>query len=381
MDDPFALLGLPPDADERAVKRAYAAKLKTTRPDDDPEGFARLVAARDAALRRARRNAEGEPPGFRYRPVDVAALTRLAAAYPARPEPVASDPPADRLGEAIALAESLLAGEHPGDPDGWGRVFEAADALPLRARGRFETRLAEALNAALPRLPEPAATAIVGRVGEAFGWLGATRRVAGFFWPPDGRQPLPRLLERMLARLPPPARDANGLPILDPFDLDAFFGSDEHRAARTYAAARRRGRHGWGWNRIAFVSPAGWAALEGWYSAASLVLAAGLLLTPWLPQPDMPLDAARLAGLAALIVLHVGAGLAADRLSIARLVWHRRGADRISPYRDTARRRYLAEKTQRARAVVVAAALLFFLVVDLGPLSAAVQALSDLLPS
>jgi hypothetical protein len=44
------LLGLPDDADERAIKRAYAAKLKTTRPDEDPEGFQRLHEAYQAAL-------------------------------------------------------------------------------------------------------------------------------------------------------------------------------------------------------------------------------------------------------------------------------------------------------------------------------------------
>ena len=43
-------LGLGPDADERAVKRAYAARLKATRPDTDPEGFQRLNAAYQAAL-------------------------------------------------------------------------------------------------------------------------------------------------------------------------------------------------------------------------------------------------------------------------------------------------------------------------------------------
>jgi hypothetical protein len=45
-----ALLDLPDDADERAIKRAYAAKLKTTRPDEDPEGFQRLHEAYQAAL-------------------------------------------------------------------------------------------------------------------------------------------------------------------------------------------------------------------------------------------------------------------------------------------------------------------------------------------
>ena len=43
-------LGLGSDADERAVKRAYAARLKTTRPDTDPEGFQALNAAYQAAL-------------------------------------------------------------------------------------------------------------------------------------------------------------------------------------------------------------------------------------------------------------------------------------------------------------------------------------------
>ena len=43
-------LGLGPDADERAVKRAYATRLKVTRPDSDPEGFQRLNSAYQAAL-------------------------------------------------------------------------------------------------------------------------------------------------------------------------------------------------------------------------------------------------------------------------------------------------------------------------------------------
>lgn len=44
------VLGLPPDADSRTIKRTYAALLKKTRPDDDPEGFQRLREAYEAAL-------------------------------------------------------------------------------------------------------------------------------------------------------------------------------------------------------------------------------------------------------------------------------------------------------------------------------------------
>jgi hypothetical protein len=45
-----AHLDLPPDADERAIKRAYAVKLRTTRPDEDPEGFQQLNDAYQTAL-------------------------------------------------------------------------------------------------------------------------------------------------------------------------------------------------------------------------------------------------------------------------------------------------------------------------------------------
>lgn len=46
----FARLGLDAEADERAVKRAYAALLKKTRPDEDPQGFQTLHEAYQSAL-------------------------------------------------------------------------------------------------------------------------------------------------------------------------------------------------------------------------------------------------------------------------------------------------------------------------------------------
>ncbi len=56
-------LGLDADADERAVKRAYAARLKTIRPETDPEGFQALNETYQAALEWLReRPAPSETP-------------------------------------------------------------------------------------------------------------------------------------------------------------------------------------------------------------------------------------------------------------------------------------------------------------------------------
>jgi hypothetical protein len=57
---PFELLGLAADADERAIKRAYAQRLRVTRPDEDPQGFQQLHAAYQAALEYCRGMAADE---------------------------------------------------------------------------------------------------------------------------------------------------------------------------------------------------------------------------------------------------------------------------------------------------------------------------------
>lgn len=48
--DCWSILGIDPTDDERVILKAYAKSLKSCRPDDDPEGFQRLVEARERAM-------------------------------------------------------------------------------------------------------------------------------------------------------------------------------------------------------------------------------------------------------------------------------------------------------------------------------------------
>lgn len=56
MSWPWSELGLPGPAELRSIRAAYAERLKTTHPEEDPEGFQRLHAAYQEASRQARRN-------------------------------------------------------------------------------------------------------------------------------------------------------------------------------------------------------------------------------------------------------------------------------------------------------------------------------------
>lgn len=100
----FALLGLTPEADVASVKRAYARLLRTTRPDEDAEGFQRLHTAYKMVLAQVTKAAppaaSPAPAPAQEKPHRLDAVEQAAAPPPPRSSPVKKtvQPPAINLG-------------------------------------------------------------------------------------------------------------------------------------------------------------------------------------------------------------------------------------------------------------------------------------------
>lgn len=99
---PWDELGIAATRDERAIRRAYAARLKATRPEDDAEGFVRLREAYEHALWLSRQPvaAPAEPE---------APVGEPAAGEPAIPDSAVDDPAIADLAAGAAIAP--MAGE------------------------------------------------------------------------------------------------------------------------------------------------------------------------------------------------------------------------------------------------------------------------------
>ena len=123
MSTPLDYFKLQSDASERDVKRAYAKKLRSIRPDDDPVGFQQLHAMYQQALAWARRNLQLNPmptaqsaiPDRPTAPVPAnvphhaptAAVTPAPTATFAPVPPDASPAPFNPLGFLHALSQRI----------------------------------------------------------------------------------------------------------------------------------------------------------------------------------------------------------------------------------------------------------------------------------
>lgn len=115
----WAILGTEPTGDERALKRAYAKRLKVTRPEDDPAAFQELREAYEYALRHAHLFA-GELP-------EAQAAEAEAAAMAAPPMETAElwgviDEAAQEAQKLPAELWGVVAQEPAAPPELWGVV-------------------------------------------------------------------------------------------------------------------------------------------------------------------------------------------------------------------------------------------------------------------
>ncbi|MBQ1783569.1 MAG: RDD family protein [Gammaproteobacteria bacterium] len=143
-------LGIEPTLDQRAIKRAYAVRLKQCRPDEQPEAFQRLHAAYKQVLEwaawQARQQAEEEEE---------------AAAEEVTDSPEPQQPPA----QPEAVAETLAANEQAQDPAPSAEIipFAFTPSLPEAEAETTTPPLLSASTATAEPEPEPEPTTNIGQ--------------------------------------------------------------------------------------------------------------------------------------------------------------------------------------------------------------------------
>ncbi len=186
------MLGIPRGSDRATIRRAYAARLKTTNPEDDAKGFMALREAYEQALRWVEYQhfddwddaEEADEPAIVEAPVpevlevagDEGELEPLPPAAPLPPPP--PDPLAEARAADAAELERLLAELEAGlrgpwfkDRDALRATFDAVMAAPalmeIDRRAHTEYRLAALIADTIPR-----SDAILQPAMAAFGWEG-----------------------------------------------------------------------------------------------------------------------------------------------------------------------------------------------------------------
>lgn len=157
----WEILGIEPDADKKAIKIAYSKLLKTTRPDEDPEGFNRLHSAYKTALDavtnpKSPSLARSKPANFDTAPVD-ADQTSSSTSFvsPTAIEPQASNDHRDELNDEFeqewyrfaALVNQIMDEQHTtNQTDTWDAALKSPLLTDLRQKQRAGDYVFDAIS-------------------------------------------------------------------------------------------------------------------------------------------------------------------------------------------------------------------------------------------
>jgi len=139
-------LGIEATGEPGLIRKAYAAKLKVTRPEDDPEGFVRLRAAYEAALAMASRIAARPAPERAEPPAEVSAPNTPAPSAETAKPPDPAEPDIEPDRETQARADPSEAPAAPASPPVPAEAPRSmATLLPAESEAAIR-EIADALN-------------------------------------------------------------------------------------------------------------------------------------------------------------------------------------------------------------------------------------------
>lgn len=190
----WATLGVARGADKTQLRRAYAAKLKVTNPEDDPEGFKTLREAYEQALSYVENAARyGEPQAFEeafdydaeeeaddpvFGPIETSPLTQDASRThrnTAR-EPTEEDRARAGLDAACSRLADLLWREPPASSDALRLAFGDVTSSPMLEEVGTYTRIEGWIAEMIVRC-SPASDPLVEPAIGRFGWQARAKSI------------------------------------------------------------------------------------------------------------------------------------------------------------------------------------------------------------